>query len=338
MQSRSYTNMVCVHCLTFNHEQYIEDALKGFVMQKTDFPFIVVVIDDCSTDKTAEIIGRYEKSYPDIIKAIYLKENYFSQGKSKQPLLDPFDKESKYIALCEGDDYWIATDKLQCQVDYLDNHPDYTMVCNRAKIYSEYQKKFVGEHYCYDQSQTADPKDIIRRTGLFIPTCSITYRREISDNKPDYWLQCKVGDYPLQIMCAMKGKVYYFDNIMSVYRRGNPSAWTGQQRFGTCSRQRLEVIMSQVIMFEGFGKDFPEYNKIFQDKIFDHINRNIPSRQFLSKKELDFYLDFFSDIIKKYSFRGKIDLLIRKSRIPGLRFLYKPFTEKYSRRFLKYKY
>ena len=357
---------VCVSCMTYNHSAFIEDAMNGFCMQRTNFPFVCTIVDDASTDSEQEVIKNYlqnnflledknnsrfeetndyslifsrHRSNPNcFFSVIFLKENHYQKRKSKRRYLWEWISNVKYISLCEGDDYWIATDKLQCQVDYLDNHPDYTMVCNRAKIYSEYHKKFVGEHYCYDQSQTADTKDIIRRTGLFIPTCSITYRREIGDNKPDYWLQCSVGDYPLQIMCAMKGKVFYFDNIMSVYRRGNPSAWTGQQRFGTCSRQRLEVIMSQVLMFEGFGKDFPEYNKIFQDKIFDHINRNIPSRHFISKKELDFYLDFFSNIIKKYSFRGKIDLLIRKSRIPGLRFLYKPFTEKYSRRFLKYKY
>lgn len=355
---------VCVSCMTYNHSAFIEDAMNGFCKQRTNFPFVCTIVDDASTDNEQEVISNYlqknflledknnsrfeetndytlifarHKSNPNcFFSVLFLKENHY-QKKSKLLYLKEWRSNVKYIALCEGDDYWITTDKLQCQVDFLDYHPNYTMVCNRVKIYSEYHKKFIGEYYCYDQSQTVDPKDIIRRTGLFISTCSIVHRREISENKPDYWLQCKVGDYPLQIMCAMKGKVFYFDNIMSVYRRGYSTSWSGQRFRGACSIQKLETIMSQVLMFEGFGKDFPEFNEVFRDKIFDHIDRNIPSRRLLSKTDLNFYLNYFSDIINNYSIRGKIDLLIRKSRIPGLRFFYRLiFMEKYSVRTLMY--
>lgn len=115
---------VCIHCSTFNHERWIEQALKGFVMQKTNFPFVAVVIDDFSSDKTARILRDYEKQYPDIIKAICLEENYHSQKKSKRGFFEPYDKVAKYIAFCEGDDYWTDPFKLQKQVDYLEAHPD----------------------------------------------------------------------------------------------------------------------------------------------------------------------------------------------------------------------
>ena len=93
-------------------------------MQKTSFPFWAVVIDDCSSDKTALVLRDYERKYPSIIKAIYLEENYHSQKKSKSPLFEPFDKDAKYIAICEGDDYWTDPFKLQKQVDYLENNPE----------------------------------------------------------------------------------------------------------------------------------------------------------------------------------------------------------------------
>lgn len=120
----SSTPIVSIHCLTYNHEHYLERALQGFVMQKTSFPFWAVVIDDCSSDKTALVLRDYERKYPSIIKAIYLEENYHSQKKSKSPLFEPFDKDAKYIAICEGDDYWTDPFKLQKQVDYLENNPE----------------------------------------------------------------------------------------------------------------------------------------------------------------------------------------------------------------------
>ena len=115
---------VCIHCSTYNHEQWIEYALKGFVMQKTNFPFVAIVIDDFSTDKTASILRDYEKQYPDIVKAICLEENYRSQKKPKAGFFEPYDRDAKYIAFCEGDDYWTDPYKLQKQVDYLENHPE----------------------------------------------------------------------------------------------------------------------------------------------------------------------------------------------------------------------
>lgn len=115
---------VCIHCKTFNHERYIERALKGFIMQKTTFPFVAVVIDDCSTDKTALIVRDYGDRYPSIIKAVCLEENYYSQKKSKGIFFEQYDRNAKYIAICEGDDYWTDPFKLQKQVDYLEEHPD----------------------------------------------------------------------------------------------------------------------------------------------------------------------------------------------------------------------
>lgn len=121
---KSSSISVCIHCPTFNHERYIERALQGFVMQKTTFPFVAVVIDDCSSDKTAHIVREYGNRYPSIIKAVCLEENYHSQKKSKFPFYEPYDKDAKYIAVCEGDDYWTDPFKLQKQIDYLEAHPD----------------------------------------------------------------------------------------------------------------------------------------------------------------------------------------------------------------------
>ena len=116
---------VSIRCITYNQEPYIAQALDGFLMQDTDFPFEVVVHDDASTDRTADIIREYERNYPKIVKPIYEKENlYIKQNKLFNKIVNDACR-GKYIALCEGDDYWIDTLKLQKQINFLEKNPDY---------------------------------------------------------------------------------------------------------------------------------------------------------------------------------------------------------------------
>ena len=325
---------VWVRCFTFNHSKYIKDALNGFVMQETKFPFICAIVDDCSTDGEQDVIKSFldnefkmdsaesfETDYANIIVAshktnekctfivYFLKYNHYRAKKAKGPYLDFLQDVCPYVATCEGDDYWIDKRKLQMQVDWMDTHDTYTMVCNRTKLYSEKKERYIGENYCYDRSQKVEVKDIINRTGLFISTCSVLYRTSVMDNIPDYWRKCKVGDYPLQIGCAMQGDVYYFNDMMSVYRVQNASSWSANQKLGNFDMDRVAVIKSQVEMFNGFGHDYPKYGKIFALKIADQINRFVPYQN-TSKEEINIYLDCFREYINKYSFIGKIDLAI----------------------------
>lgn len=365
MEQTKYTYMVRVSCITYNHADYIEDAMNGFCMQETTFPFVCTIVDDASNDGEQEVMKKYMQEHFNLddtsvsrkeetddyfltfaqhktnkncyFAVLFLKYNHRSINKSKNIYLKEWYDASKYIALCEGDDYWIAPEKLQKQIAFLESYPDYTMTCNRTKLYSVKQKKYIGENYCYNRSQTVDAKDVIRRTGLFISTCSIVYRKTVSDNIPEYWRQCKVGDYPLQIMCAMKGHVYYFNDIMSVYRVENSESWMGRQQWGTMNQDRLDVIKSRVKMLDGFSNDNPSYKNVFQDKIADEINRNIPSWR-VPKKEVSIFLGNFSDQTNIYPLRWKIDLWIRKLRIPGVRYFYKKlFLEHYNQRKVLYR-
>lgn len=133
---------VFVRCLTYNHEKYIEDALKGFVMQKTDFPFLAVVIDDCSTDGTADIVRRYEAQYPDIIKGIYLPHNFRQTREDKRPYYQEYVDKATYWAECEGDDYWTDPYKLQKQVDFMEAHPECTVTFHRYDILQQEEQKW----------------------------------------------------------------------------------------------------------------------------------------------------------------------------------------------------
>ena len=137
MLDNSQEIMVCVHCATYNQEKYIAQTIEGFLMQKTDFPFVVVVTDDASTDNNPKIIQEYANKYPDIIKPVFLQENHYQKKLSKRKYYAPWDNRAKYLAYCEGDDYWTDPLKLQKQVDFLNAHPDYTICCHNWSLDKE---------------------------------------------------------------------------------------------------------------------------------------------------------------------------------------------------------
>jgi len=229
--------LVVIICLTYNQERYIKDALEGFIAQRTNFPFCAVVMDDCSTDNTAEIIKTYESKYPDIIKGIHLSENYYSQNKDKRPILQPWHDHCKYLAICEGDDYWIDPMKLQKQVDWLESNPDYSMCCSDAEM--EPDEEYWHWHR-YDEDCDIPVKDMIKGGGLWVQTPTLVFRKDLYKNFPDYCWNCHVADYPLQIWAALQGKVRYFKDRMACYRLMSTGSWSSRQL-----RSRISIAFSK---------------------------------------------------------------------------------------------
>ena len=243
--TQDYT--VVIRCMTYNHEKYIEDALKGFVMQKTDFPFCAIVVDDCSSDGTAEIIRKYENKYPDIIKGIYLKENYTSQRKSKEPITKPWINHCQFIALCEGDDYWIDPYKLQKQVDYLQNHPEVILV--HTGFYFHYDSSNELKE-CTNQEKALTRfekmRNIVDYNQYRIQTCTILMKSGIREaiiaSNPQafdktYFL---MGDTQLWIFILNYGDIHYLPERTSIYRIHEGSAC----RRGTFSLSKLRFDLS----------------------------------------------------------------------------------------------
>ena len=143
--------MVTIRCITYNHEPYIRQCLEGFVMQKTNFRFEAIVHDDASTDGTAAIICEYAQKYPEIIKPIIETENQYSKHDGTIGRIMDAHTHGKYIAICEGDDYWIDPLKLQRQFDFLEAHSDFSMVCSQRRLMFE-DGSFLNERqkaYCF---------------------------------------------------------------------------------------------------------------------------------------------------------------------------------------------
>ena len=223
-QQDNFIPLVTIRCITYNHEPYIRQCLEGFVMQKTTFPFEAVVHDDASTDGTAEIIREYAEKYPDIIKPIYETENQYSKHNGSLTKIMNAHMRGKYIAICEGDDYWTDPLKLQKQVDFLESHPECSMCFHRSHELLEDVKVPLVFSHLREGYYTGE--DVLETWT--VPTASVMYR-----NYGAYVGQCCPGvmwrDIFLFLLLAEKGCLYCMPDVMSVYRR-NTNSVTLQQK------------------------------------------------------------------------------------------------------------
>ncbi len=221
-----------VVCLAYNQVEFIRDALDGFVMQKTDFPFQVLIGDDCSTDGTSEIIAEYAKKYPDIIKHFRREQNIGAQANSYD-LLTRVDAD--YLALCEGDDYWINPNKLQIQVDLLEKNKHLNGCFHKTEIKKENNVLFWNSDKYFPKDKDGKqywPSNLKKKTvqmGDVLPgiiaTSSIVYRYDKNFVYPEWFKTAIAGDRPMHCFMIKGGSFRYIDEVMSVYRISQKGVW-----------------------------------------------------------------------------------------------------------------
>lgn len=218
--------LVSVCVITYNHCNYIRQCLDGILMQQTNFPIEVIVNDDCSTDGTAEIIKEYELKYPHLFKPIYQVENQYSKGVRGMFAKFCFPKaKGKYIAMCEGDDYWTDPLKLQKQVDFLELNHDYSICGHNFIAYNEASCRF--ETFDTGIDGTYQLNDLINR-HVFCSTLSIVFRNDALD--VEYYLNCRCPiDVVLTYMLLKKGKGFCLPSEMAVYRKHEGGVWSSKQ-------------------------------------------------------------------------------------------------------------
>lgn len=261
--------LVSINCITYNHEKYISKAIDSFLSQKVNFKFEILIHDDASTDKTVEIVKEYEQKYPDIIKCIYQIENQVSQGK-KASLINDKRSKGKYIAYCEGDDYWTDTNKLQKQIDYMESNPKCTLCFHNAEIVNDMGKRI--NKRMIDKSI----KNRIFDAGElavfgFIPTASKVCRSSALKDLPEWYESAIVGDYPNQLITSSRGYAYYFDDVMSVYRSGS---------FGSSTyRFNQKTTEEKTDYINGFVEILNNFNEFSNFRYTSHIQQALIIRE-----------------------------------------------------------
>lgn len=212
---------VCV--IAYNHEKYIAQTIDGFLAQKKDFSIEVIIGEDCSTDKTRQICLDYQKNFPDIIRVLPRTRNIGAH----ENFLDVMENcRGKYVAICEGDDHWTDTLKLQRQVDFLEANPDFALCFHNVLI--EYETDAQQPHLLH----TNELPDVLTFEDLakenFIPTLSCVFRNRLFQAFPAWYREMPLGDWTLHLLNAEHGKIKYFSEAMGIYRVHDAGAWGNQ--------------------------------------------------------------------------------------------------------------
>lgn len=320
--------MVSVICTVYNHEKYLRKCLDGFVMQKTNFKFEVLIHDDASTDGSADIIREYEKKYPEIFKPIYQTENQYSKGiKVSQTFLYPLIR-GKYLAFCEGDDYWCDENKLQKQFDVMENHQDCSICVHRVENISEdgVSLKSYRPSCNFEKNilNCEEYFDLIIKLGHPFQTSSYFIRMSLFDykNKPEFWANSDVGDVPMILYCVSRGDLYFIDEVMSCYRNNSVGSWTNSL---LNSHSKLIAQLNKMFeLYVSYDKYLNyEYSKQIQEiknellfKVSLYENN---SKESLKKK----YRPFFNKLSNKEK-----TFVILNAYLPHLMTLYRKLKDK----------
>ena len=319
--------LISIICVTYNHEKFIEKAIKGFLMQKTSFDYEILIHDDASSDKTKKIIKEYEKKYKNLIKVIYQKENQYSQGKS--PTVNLFNiAKGKYLAFCEGDDYWIDEYKLQKQVNFLEKNKNFSAVYSNVLIVNGQNKLFndknarksfpLYDNFVLNKFNEYRISPLGQASGL---VC-INFWNKTSEILKKEYIQCKVnGDVKIYVLLNQLGDIFYSKEIMSCYRRTyTGDSWNARILNKDLSeyfyRSNIEIynFLLKVFNFKinlkylllnnicanfyYFLKKPTKYNFMIFYKIYKKSNINI----------FDFLIFFIKKILKKLKIIKSVDV------------------------------
>ena len=236
-------------------------------MQKTDFAFEVLIHDDASTDDTATIIREYEEKYPNIIKPIYQTENQFSKGIKINKTHQYPRAQGEYLAWCEGDDYWTDPLKLQKQVDFLDNHPEYSG-CAAKAIYKYLNTGDEIGVPSIKESREFSLKEIVMLGGSVFATNSFVMRKTLMYEMPDCFSAKGFGDYQLFMYSAIVGKIWCIAEPMSVYNCGVAGSWT--ERVWSNKEKKKEHLNELLRMLNVVNNYYNnKYEDIFAEKILE---------------------------------------------------------------------
>lgn len=253
--------LVSVSCVTFNQVKYIQACLDGFLIQQGDFDLEILIHDDASTDGTREIIEAYQKKYPAIIKPIYQQENQYSKGVRGFMARYNFTRASgKYLALCEGDDYWTSEHKLQKQLTFLEAHPEYALCFHKVDVEG-------GDDYMVLPQEHETITDLAAK-GNYIRTPSVMFRTAYA-HMPESHADSPLGDLFVYLYVAQFGKLKYLNESMAVYRK-QVGSWSTQQQH----TRIVNTIRSMEVIHDAIN-NLPDVQQILKGRVFGFLKKVI---------------------------------------------------------------
>ncbi len=247
--------LVSICCLAYNHEDFIKETLNGFLMQKTNFPFEIVIHDDASTDKTATIIKEYVEKYPSVFNPLFQTKNQKSIYKSgMNPRFNFPRAKGKYIAICEGDDYWTDPYKLQKQVDFLEKNPDFNICFTRTELLKNNQLQL---HKIPEKENGIYTFDDLLLHENFIATASVIFRNNF--NKiPDWFSTLPHGDMAVYLIVGRDTKIKCLQDTTAVYRIHESGVWQQQNK--------NQKMINKLIFNQGIFNQLTKYQKTILSK------------------------------------------------------------------------
>lgn len=278
--------LVSILCITYNQKEYIKSALDGFVHQETDFAFEIIVHDDASTDGTTEIIKEYAEKYPALIRPLYEEENQYSKGNSIAKIMFP-EIRGRYVAFCEGDDYWCDVHKLQKQVNIMREHPSAVACVHNAWALNCLTGKKTKFSIKEDDG-ILSTEDIIQWGNRGYATASLLLKKEYLFIPAEFQMT-NVGDYPSAVYTALQGEIYYLKDCMSVYRFNASGSWTVKMTNDFLTYRRLILDMNRMLQY---ADDYSngKYHEVISEKI--HLNcYNLSYKEILNGNKKEDCLD-----------------------------------------------
>ena len=221
---------VSIICITYNHVNFIRDCLDGFIMQKTDFPFEVLIHDDASNDGTTDIVREYAEKYPEVFVPFYEEENQFGKTDFCRDILFPKIR-GEFVAVCEGDDFWTDELKLQKQVNIFEKYQKCTVCFHYTKVYwvdNTINNFIIPDKRIIFNKEILNINDLLKEN--FIATSSVMYRWRFNNDSLSLIPKNLIpGDWYLHLLHAQIGDIYFIDDIMSVYRKHKNGIWFGAE-------------------------------------------------------------------------------------------------------------
>lgn len=303
---------VSVICLIYNMRDYVAQALDSMLMQKTDFPFEIIVHDDASTDGSTDIVREYAEKYPDIIVPIIQTENQYSKknGAIKRAINSSL--RGEFTCYCEGDDYWTDPYKLQKQYDFMSQHPDYSLCAAKTRQIDcstpTVPDKFIGN---FETGDVTIEEILGQKDKQAFCTCSLFMRTSTFLEKPEDFPG--KGERVTILWLALNGKVWFINEEMGVYRRARPGSWTNRS-WHSGDEVKIQTFFGYIRVYKHFndycGKRF---SPIIQDILFLYMKKALRAGASLKRLKSNGMEEFYNEL----TISNKCKLLIYKLLLPA---------------------